>query len=628
MCGICGIIHNDRNRHVNEASLVGMRDIMLHRGPDEAGVHIRGNVGLGHRRLSIIDLSSGQQPMSNEDNSIWIVYNGELYNYKELRETLLSKGHVFRTHSDTEVIIHAYEEFGEGCLEYLRGMFAFAIYNHGNETLFAARDRIGIKPFYYAVHDGALFFASEIKALLTIPEIDRDLDEDTLYMYLRLRYVPGPKTMFRNVWKLLPGHCLHSRNGKLSIRQYWDLADTPPLDPGATEIMDRFDALLEESVRIRLMSEVPLGAFLSGGIDSSVIVAKMSGMSTDPIKTFSVGYEEDYGINEFGYASLVAERYGTEHHEYRISSQNFFEFLPDFVWHLDEPIADSACIPLYFLSKYAKQYVTVVLSGEGADELLSGYGIYRKMLGIESFRKLPKLIREDVLINLLSMFVKRGKLRRYLELSRNPLETRYKGVSVAFPAALMPDLGVGNSEESLDTFFSDIMGRASGRSALARMMYSDLNTWLPDDLLMKADKMTMAASQELRVPFLDHKMVEFGYSLPPDWRVRKSESKFVLRQVSRSLLPGTILDRPKKGFPVPISQWFRGDLKKVSAATLCDPGSACSRYFNTAFISKLIDTHGNRGADHSDMIWTLLVFEFWHREMYAADQLRRRPSHA
>lgn len=630
MCGICGIIHSHSERFVDKDALLGMRDIMFHRGPDEGGFHLRNNVGLGHRRLSIIDLSTGQQPMANEDGTVWIVYNGELYNYLDLRGELIGKGHVFRTRSDTEVIVHAYEEYGERCLEHMRGMFAFAIYDHNRGTLFAAKDRIGIKPLYYTVQDGTLYFASEIKSLLTIPEVGRELDADALYRYLRVRYVPGPRTMFRNIRKLLPGQFLSYAGGELRTRRYWDLADTPSMDPGLgyADIEERFEALLEESIRIRLMSEVPLGAFLSGGIDSSVVVARMSAMSDDPIKTFSVGYRKDYGENEFKFAKLVADRYETEHYEYRISSQNFFDFLPDFVWHLDEPVADSACIPLYFLSKYAKQYVTVVLSGEGADEVLSGYGIYRKMLAIESFRKLPRVVREDVLGNLMSMFFRRGKLRRYLDQSRLPLETRYKGVSTSFGADEIGGLYGRKGENDLEAFFRSFMDRTEGRPPLARMMYTDMNTWLPDDLLVKADKMTMAASQELRVPFLDHKMVEFGYSLPQDCRIRKSESKYVLRQIAKSLLPKAIMDRPKKGFSVPISQWFRDDLNEISTQVLCDPTSACAGYFDTDTIRRIIKAHGTRGIDNSDMIWTLLVFEFWHKEMFVPSHPRRSPHHA
>lgn len=623
MCGVCGIFHYHKERQVDEQLLLRMRDSMIHRGPDAAGTFTKDNVGLAHRRLSIIDVEGGKQPMANEDGSVWIVYNGELYNYQSLRAELIKQGHTFKTHSDTEVIVHAYEEYGQRCTEYLRGMFAFIVYDSLNELFFAVRDRMGIKPLYYLEHDNSVYFASEIKALLQLGDFERQLNNSALYQYFRVRYVPGPQTMFRGITKLQPGHQLVCTSGKISVNQYWDLASVEKVadtQHDSDTVVGRFEELLESSIRMRLMSEVPLGAFLSGGIDSSVVVAKMREINGPdlPVKTFSVGYEEDYGINEFGYAKQVADAYVTDHFEYKISNQNFYDFLPELVWYLDEPIADSACIPLYFLSRFAKKHVTVVLSGEGADELLAGYGIYKKMLLLDTFRKLPGIVRNEVLIGVLGQIFQKRKFYKYLMLSRLPLNKRYKGVSEAFRRDHLQVLQEAEVEErKLCGIYENYAARTSQEDPLAQMMYIDINTWLPDDLLMKADKMTMAASQELRVPFLDHKLVEFSYSLAHNYKIRHRESKYILRQIAAKLLPADIINRPKKGFPVPINRWFQNELRMVAKDTLCESNSGCRTVFEKEFLEQLFIEHASKQQDHSDAIWNLLVFEFWFKEVFS-----------
>jgi asparagine synthase (glutamine-hydrolysing) len=617
MCGICGIVHFDKERKVDCNTLETMTDIMVHRGPDDRGLFIKNQAGFGHRRLSIIDLSEGHQPMANEDSTVWITFNGEIYNYLELRSELIKKGHLFKTRSDTETIIHAYEEYGEKCLEKLRGMFAFAIWDEKRQQVFAARDRIGKKPLYYAQVDEALVFGSEIKSVLQYGNCKREIDLLALDLYLSLRYVPGPRTMFKGIFKLQPGHYLILKNNHLSIYPYWDVQNsTPPKMRNEEDCIQEFLSLLNECVRMRLMSEVPLGVFLSGGIDSSLVVALMSRMVDTPIKTFSVGYEADFGTNEFDYAKSVAEKYNTEHYELRIGSSDFYEFIPKLVWHLDEPIADPATIPLFFLSEFAKKFITVVLSGEGADEILAGYYIYKKMLSLEKFQTVTKFVGRDLLLGIGNLILRQEKYQRYLKLATLPLTKRYQGVSNSFSSkakeSIAPDTRRFNGE--LEKVFGEYYRKVETWPNLSKMLYIDLKVWLPDDLLMKADKMTMAASMELRVPFLDHELVQFAFSLPDHFKINGNKTKYLLRQIGKELLPPPIIEREKRGFPVPISQWLQGDLNQVARETLLDSKSACGNYFEPESVKSILKRHSRREEDLSEQIWNLLVFEFWCRE--------------
>lgn len=616
MCGICGIVHFEREREVKRHTLENMTNIMVHRGPDDKGFYVKDHVGFGHRRLSIIDLSEGHQPMSNENSTVWIVFNGEIYNYLELRSYLIERGHQFKTKSDTETIIHAYEEFGEQCVEKLRGMFAFAIWDENRQQIFAARDRIGKKPFYYTMVDQSFIFGSEIKSILQYPCRRNEIDLSALDLYLSLRYVPGPLTMFKGIQKLQPGHYLLLKNNSLSIREYWDVSNNlEEVSLDGEECRHRFVTLLDECVRMRLMSEVPLGVFLSGGIDSSLVVALMSKMTDIPIKTFSVGYEADFGTNEFNYATMVAKKYNTEHYELRIGSRDFYDFIPKLVWYLDEPIADPATIPLFFVSEFAKQRITVVLSGEGADEILAGYYVYKKMLAIENFQKVSAYFGDGFLLNIGKYIFKKEKYQRYLDLAGLPLTARYHGVSNSFsPKAkqlLFPDTGAFAGQ--LERLFEDYYARVKTWSNLDKMLYVDLKVWLPDDLLMKADKMTMAASMELRVPFLDHRLVELAFSLPNHLKINGKKTKYLLREIGKERLPSPIINREKKGFPVPISQWLKGDLSEVARETLLGPQSACRNYFEPQTIKGILKRHSENQEDLSEQIWNLLVFEFWHK---------------
>ena len=620
MCGICGIVNFDGSDPVDRIVIERMTESLAHRGPDDAGYFVEGRVGLGHRRLSIIDLSGGRQPIFNEDRSAAIVFNGEIYNYRDLAEALKTAGHTFRTRSDTETILHAYEEYGDDCVQQLRGMFGFAIWDGAKQRLLLARDRLGVKPVYYYRDRHFLAFASEIKSLLEIRSIPREVDPDAFDMYLSLRYVPGPRTMFKNIFRLQPGHVLVADDSGIRITKYWDI-DYPDPEPHSPEfLLERFRELLDESVRMRLLSEVPLGVFLSGGLDSSAILATMSKYAGDSrVKTFSVGYQasraEETASNEFEYARLAADAFASEHHEYRLDATHFAEFVPDLVSYLDEPLADPSCIPLYFISKLAREHITVVLSGEGADEILAGYGIYSKMLALDRiYAGAGPLSR---LAPWIANLAPSEKLRHYVRMCGQALETRYRGVSRGFTEEgklrLVGADRMKQSERQLRDVFGGYFKAVENASPLDRMLYVDAKVWLPDDLLIKADKMTMANGLELRVPFLDHKMVEFAATLPNASKIHGKGGKTLLRSAMRGVLPDAIIDRPKKGFPIPIGSWLRTSLRQFTRDHLLARDSACSRYVDRDETARLVEEHEQGRADRSQEIWTLLVFEFWHR---------------
>ncbi len=618
MCGISGIYHFKNQEAVDEQLLIQMRDILAHRGPDDQGHFIDGCVGLAHRRLSIIDLSAGHQPMFNEDRSVAVVYNGEIYNFQDIRQDLIKKGHQFQTRSDTEVIIHAYEEYGTQCVDLFRGMFAFALWDNRQQRLFLVRDRMGIKPLYYTVlNNNTILFASEIKSILLHPGVNREVDQNALNLYMTLRYVPGPLTMFKNIFKLMPGHTMTVGHQGIRSEKYWDLdfSESNGLSDGAYG--ERFLAILEEAIRLRLISDVPLGVFLSGGVDSSTVVALMSEIAGGTIQTFSVGYDDDGGENEFEQAQLVASRFGTNHHEFRLKAGDFMEFIPKLIWHLDEPVADSSTIPLYFISKLARQHVTVILSGEGADELLAGYYIYKKMLQIDGMRRtpLPHLLR--FFGPLLTRVVRNQKIQKYMTHLARPLEGSYFGISSVFSDMSKDQLFVNGQLPtpaiSPGAHLASFYERSRGWDTLSRMLYLDSKVWLPDDLLMKADKMTMATSMELRVPFLDHKLVECAASLPSALKLKGRETKYLLKHIMNGRLPDSVLYGKKKGFPVPIRKWFREAPRGFLEDILLGKSTVCARFFNTRFVRQIITDHQSGRGDYSDHIWTLIVFEYWHR---------------
>jgi asparagine synthase (glutamine-hydrolysing) len=605
---------------VDRVVIERMTGALAHRGPDDAGYFVEGRVGLGHRRLSIIDLSGGRQPIFNEDRSAAIIFNGEIYNYRALSAALTAAGHTFKTQSDTETILHAYEEYGDDCVHQLRGMFGFAIWDRRKQRLLLARDRLGVKPVYYYRNSHFLAFASEIKSLLEIASIPREVDPEALDMYLSLRYVPGPRTMFKKIFRLQPGHILVADDNGVRTTKYWDI-EYPDPEPRSPEyLLGRFRELLDESVRLRLLSEVPLGVFLSGGLDSSAILATMSKIAGgDRVKTFSVGYEassaEAEAANEFEYARLAADAFAAEHREYRLDARNFAEFVPELVKYLDEPLADPSCIPLYFISKLAREHITVVLSGEGADEILAGYGIYGRMLALERIYRGSGAFGR--LAPWIARLTPREKLRHYVRMCGQPLETRYRGVSRGFsPEGKLRLVGgdrMKQSEQRLREIFGGYFKTVEKASPLDRMLYVDAKVWLPDDLLIKADKMTMANGLELRVPFLDHKLVEFAATLPNASKVHGKGGKTLLRSAMRGSLPDAIIDRPKKGFPIPIASWLRTSLREFTRDHLLARDSACSRYVDRDETARVVQEHEQGRADRSQEIWTLLVFEFWHR---------------
>jgi asparagine synthase (glutamine-hydrolysing) len=637
MCAISGIVNLDSRNPVDPALVARMTDIMAHRGPDGRGTFVRGNAGLGHRRLSIIDLEGGAQPMFNEDESVVTVFNGEIYNYADLTADLVAHGHRFRTHSDTETIVHAYEEYGDQCLERFRGMFAIAIWDTRRQRLLLARDRLGIKPLYYYEGPGFLAFASEIKALLEIPGVRAEVDSDALSSYISLRYVPGPRTMFRNIFKLQPGHLLTLDGQGTRIRKYWDI-DFQPREASDKQIRQQFEDLLSESVRLRLIAEVPLGVFLSGGIDSSSILAVMSKLRrAQGINTYSVGYRDAAGdtsgkvaaSNEFEYAQLAADTFGANHHECRIGPEDLRDILPKVVWHLDEPLADPTCVPLYFISRDAREKITVVLSGEGADEILGGYSIYDRMLRIENlYRYCGRFV--PGLGSVVRPLLPTERHRAALDSVLTPLETRYRSVCRAFrpdlKQELFPESTVRQSAEYVASQFEASFRGVGNASTLSRMLYVDTRIWLPDDLLLKADKMTMANALELRVPFLDHKMVEFAATIPDSAKLRAGVGKRVLRESMQGIVPDSILNREKKGFPTPKEHWMRTELRGWVNDILFSPNSAIRNYMDVGVAERIAQEHASGRVNREDELWTLLVFEHWHRIFIDGNRDHSRPA--
>jgi asparagine synthase (glutamine-hydrolysing) len=630
MCAICGIVNFDHSEPVDAAVIKEMTLTMAHRGPDDEGFFVEGPAGMGFRRLSIIDLSGGRQPIFNEDGSMAIVFNGEIYNYRDLAAALSAAGHTFTTRSDTETILHAYEQYGDDCVQDLRGMFAFAIWDRRRRRLLMARDRLGVKPLYYYSNGRFLAFASEIKALFEIPGVPREVDPLAFDQFLALRYVPGPRTIFKNIFRLQPGHTLVVDGAGVHIRKYWDIDYSARTEAPARKIAESFVELLEESVRLRLISEVPLGVFLSGGVDSSAILATMNKVAGGRrFKTFSVGYQtssrEEEEECELKYAHLASRALGSEHYEFRLSPKAFEEFIPGLVWRLDEPLADPSCIPLYFIAKLARQHITVVLSGEGADEILAGYGIYSKMLAIDRMRqRVPALTR---LAGRLASFTPGERFRRYARMSGQPLEERYRGVCRGFSAdsrrALIGPERANRSEEQLAEIFGGLLKTAKGASPLNRMLYADAKVWLPDDLLLKADKMTMASGVELRVPFLDHKLVEFAATLP-DRSKLNGHGKAVLREAMQGVLPPAILERPKKGFTIPLAPWLRSPLRQFTRDHLLGTDSPLNSYLDPSGVRRIVQEHEQATSDRSQEIWSLLVFHFWHSQFIDNGARRRR----
>lgn len=624
MCGICGKINLD-NQPVTETLLRRMASSLSHRGPDDEGIYINGCAGLGHRRLSIIDLSlNARQPMSNEDGRVWIVFNGEIYNFPALREDLFKKGHIFRSHSDTETIIHLYEEYGVESLSRLRGMFAFALWDERDKTLFLARDRVGKKPLYYYDNGSSFLFASEIKAIITDPDVPRIPDHTAIHHYLTYQDVPSPWTAFKGIKKLPPAHYLLLKNGQTEVKRYWKLSYLPKHKVSEKDIKNAVVEQLKETVKIRLISDVPLGAFLSGGIDSSAIVAMMAGMMNEPVKTFSIGFKEG-AYNELRYAKMVAEKFKTAHTEF-IVEPDAVDVLPKLVWHYNEPFADSSAIPTYYVSKLAREHVTVILNGDGGDENFAGYGRYRAN---EFAGKISRFFPRRVANMLLAVvsLLPHGKnptnllwtLKRFLQEYRRSPELRNCHWLCHFNNDMKDELysdGFSREMSSTDSFelVLDKYIEAEAASFLDKTLYADVMMYLPDDLLVKVDVATMANSLEARSPFLDHEFMEFAARIPSELKLRRGNTKYILKEALKEVLPDEILYRQKMGFGVPIDHWFRNELKEMAYDVLLGEGGTERGYFNKAFIKRMLDEHVSGRWNWQYHIWNLLMLELWHRE--------------
>jgi asparagine synthase (glutamine-hydrolysing) len=625
MCGICGIFFSDRDWRVKADVLAGMNARIAHRGPDDDGFFVEENVGLAIRRLSIIDVQTGHQPLSNESQDIWIVYNGEIYNHAELRADLEARGHRYRTRSDTETIVHLYEEYGRDCVTHLRGMFAFAIWDRRKRVLFAARDRLGIKPFYYRWDGRAFLFGSEIKAILAYPGIVPEFNRNTLAEYLAFGYITGPETMFTGIRKLMPGHTLElTERGGPRIDRYWDLTTEVDPEPRPCEYYVRtYRELLEGAVSSHLMSDVPLGVFLSGGLDSSAVAALARRVRGDRIQTFSVGYGEE-AFSELGYAREVARHIQSDHHEVSLTREEFFETLPRLIWHEDEPIVWPSSVALYFVARLARHKVTVVLTGEGSDETLAGYTRYAWTLlnsrMDQTYRRLTpdsvrRLVRAAIQATPLGASLHRKLQHTFLSRDGSSWPSFYfDNFFSAFAASEQPDLLTPEALAAAGDAYAGSMEfwERSHGDLLHRLLYTDINSYLIE-LLMKQDQMSMAASVESRVPFLDHPLVEFTARIPARYSIKGMAGKFILKRAVEDLLPKSIVYRKKMGFPTPWEYWLSGPQLDDLERMLLEPRSTERRLFRPEAVKQLFAEHRSKSRDHGNRIWRLLNLETWHR---------------
>ena len=623
MCGIAGIVSKDRGARMDGATIRAMCDAIVHRGPDDEGIYAQGPVGLGMRRLSIIDLAGGHQPIFNEDRSIAIVFNGEIYNFPELRPELERRGHRFTTNSDTEVIVHLYEDMGPACVTKLRGMFTFALYDRTRDRLLIGRDRLGKKPMHYALAGDRLLFGSEIKSILAVaPELAR-IDHQALLQYMYFGYILDPLTAFLPIRKLPPGHLLEFERGELRIQQYWDLPQYATYSPSSEEeCLVEMERRLAEAVRIRLISDVPLGALLSGGTDSSIVVALMARASSDPVKTFSIGFKQA-DFNEAPYARLVAERFHTDHHEL-ILEPDIVGTVEKLTRSLEEPFGDSSMLPTYFISCLARQHVTVALSGDGGDEVFAGYDRYRTALHDRAFPWVPEWTR--------SLY--RNHIHQRLPYSVPGRSLAYS-ISLPWDKRYAEDVSLQPIFRELRLLSEDVLARAEqddplnalhhylerapAKDPLSRLLYLDSKTYLPGDILTKVDRMSMLTSLEVRVPILDHVFLEWATSLTPEWKMRGGKQKYMLKKLAQRVgVPREVLDRPKQGFALPLVHWTRHDLKDMIMSVLLEPRTLQRGYFKPEAVRQLLDEHFRQRRNHSGRIWRLLAFELWHRNYLEA----------
>ena len=622
MCGICGVIHFDGSP-VEQANLTRMVETIYHRGPDDSGVWVDSIVGLVNTRLAIIDLSpAGHQPLSNESGDIWIAFNGEIYNFPPLRDDLIKRGHTFRSRTDTETIVHLFEERGIECLQALRGMFALAIWDGRKRELWLARDRLGKKPLYY-FHDGSrLIFGSEIKCILAYPNAPRVLDRSVLPLYLTYGYVPAPQTIFAGIRALRPGCWLKVADGKTEEKQYWSAPSANP--PEGSKTFGRVEqnwaeALLEqlrEAVRLRLISDVPLGAFLSGGLDSSAVAALMAEAASSPVKTFAIGFSGEPSYDETAHARVVAQHLGADHHEFIVEPQTI-DLVPKLVWHFDQPFGDSSAIPTYLVSKLAREHVTVALNGDGGDELFAGYDRFHAARLAQQYRHLPEWAHRGV--EAVAKALPHGtgyrdlgrRVLRFVTRARLPLPQQYLGWVGIMPPELVDGLTVGSGGERPIAHFQNYFPQLNGGDPVPTLLRVNLISYLPDDLLVKADRMSMAASLEARSPFLDHVLVEFAATMPASLKLRGGASKYILKRAFEGKLPREIIYRRKHGFGVPIGKWFRTTLREYLADTLLSARARERGLLQPEVVQGLVSEHLSGERDHGHVLWTLLMLEAW-----------------
>ena len=628
MCGIAGIVHRDHvysdgrvdHATIDQTTIHRMCEAIVHRGPDDEGIFVKGGVGLGMRRLSIIDLAGGHQPVFNEDRTAWIVFNGEIYNFPELRIELEKCGHRFASHSDTEVIVHLYEEFGADCVNKLRGMFAFALYDERRRKLLLARDRFGKKPLHYALVGDRLLFGSEIKSILAVAPELASVNNEALLQYLYFGYVPDPLTSFLPIRKLPPGHLLEFEAGEIKVRQYWDLPHYSTHYPSSEEeCLEELERRLAEAVKIRLISDVPLGAMLSGGVDSSTVVALMARASSQPVKTFSIGFRHD-DFNEAQYARIVAQRFGTDHHEL-IVEPNVLETVEQLTASLEEPFGDSSMLPTYYVSRLARQHVTVALSGDGGDEIFAGYDRYAIHQRRQKFQRIPawawRFYRSQVYPRL------PGNLhgKKFSWNVSLPLRERYVD-GISFVPAFEREMPLLSNDfreavrgyEDPQCLMYRYFDNAPAHDAVSQMLYVDTKTYMVADILTKVDRMSMATSLEVRVPILDHLFVEWVTGLPPEFKLRDGKQKYILRKLAERVgVPREVLYRPKQGFALPLVDWMKHELKDLILTVLLEPRTLQRGYFQPQAVQQLLDEHFRGRRDHSHRIWRLLMLELWHR---------------
>lgn len=624
MCGIVGFVYKEK-RPAEREILEKMNHAIFHRGPDEDGFFLKDNVALAMRRLAIIDLAGGQQPIFNSDHTKAIVFNGEIYNFQPLREDLEKRGHKFYTNSDTEVIIHLYDEYGKDCLQYLRGMFVFAIWDDIEKSLFIARDRVGKKPLLYSHQpNGALIFGSEFAALLEHPGISREVDYEAIDSYLTYLCVPAPKTAFKHIRKLEPGHWMLWKDGEIKTERYWLPDFNTKISISPEEAESETLRLLRESVKMRMISEVPLGAFLSGGVDSSAVVALMAEVSEKPVKTFSIGFEEQ-DFSELKYAKKVAEHIGAEHHEF-IVKPHALEILPTLVEHYGEPYADSSAIPTYYVSRETRKHVTVALNGDGGDESFAGYERYVAMNLAEKYHKIPRALRKGVIEKAVDLIptseIKRSRVRdgkRFIKAAGLQKVERYfrwmssvqaDSKNKLYSPEFKNTISANNAMDTLSVWFA----KANGAGIVDTAMFVDQMTYLPNDLLVKVDIASMANSLEARSPLLDHKVIEFAASLPQHIKLKSTETKSLLKRIAAKLVPREVIYRKKMGFGVPVGVWFRGEMKDFISDTLLSKRFAGRGMFDQAVVEKLVLEHTNSERDNVWQLWTLLMLELWFQK--------------